>query len=236
MSGRKITVKAIIVAAGEGKRFGGGRPKQFLSIAGKTVLEHSIIPFQKAVDIDEIIVVLPEKYIKIYSKQLKERYKKISQIVAGGRIRPDSVLRGIEAAGDATVYLIHDGVRPLVSAETLRKVVRSALRYGAAIPALRIHDTVKEVDAKGFVKRTLEREKLCRAQTPQGFRNQVLKDSMDHVPRKVRRVTDEAMLAELSGFHVKVIDGDVKNLKITTLHDFNRVKMLIEEDRMAFQK
>ena len=228
------SVKAIIVAAGEGKRFGGSRPKQFLPIAGKTVLEHSIIPFQKSTGIGEIIVVLPESYLKPYSKKLKKAYAKISRIVAGGRERTDSVRNGIRAAGHASVYIIHDGARPLVSRELIRRVIRGAIKFGAAVPAVGMHDTVKEADPSGFVKRTVDRNTLCCVQTPQGFRKKVLEDSiMRQSRRKNIRVTDEATLAELAGFRVKIVEGDFCNVKITTADDLKIARALIEGGRTA---
>ncbi|MEW5805988.1 MAG: 2-C-methyl-D-erythritol 4-phosphate cytidylyltransferase [Acidobacteriota bacterium] len=227
MSGRKQIVKAIIAAGGEGKRLGTTLPKQFLRIAGKTVLENAIIPFQEIDEISEIIVVLPRRYLKRYFSAITGKYGKVACVVPGGKMRFESVENGIKAAGDASIYLIHDGVRPLVSRELIKKVLAETKRCGAAIAAIKVNDTVKEVDRKRFILKTLKRDKLYLAQTPQGFRADVLGQIMKTASKEKREATDESSLAERLGFKVSVVEGEGTNLKVTSLSDLHIAELFM---------
>jgi 2-C-methyl-D-erythritol 4-phosphate cytidylyltransferase len=158
-------VSAIIVAAGQGRRFGSA--KQFAALRGRPLLDWTLDAFEGHPDVDEIVLVLPDE--KAGAPFIK-RHPKITAVVRGGRRRQDSVRRGFArvraAAGD--VVLIHDGVRPLVSREVISRVIRAAARCGAAIPVVPVEDTIKEA-VRGKVVRTVDRTNLCRVQTPQGF-------------------------------------------------------------------
>jgi 2-C-methyl-D-erythritol 4-phosphate cytidylyltransferase len=219
LTNKKETVKAIIVAAGQGRRFGNAKPKQFLRLGSQTVLEHSLAPFQQLAEIDSIVVVLPSTYVSNYSSKLRKKFPKITSVVPGGATRTHSVIHGLQAAGDAAAYLIHDGVRPFVSQPLIKEVIKASFRFGASIAAMQATDTVKEAKGSRFVYRTLSREKIYLVQTPQGFKRQVLMRGVKTFLRKKYRVTDDSALVERCGFKVKIIESDWLNFKITTRQD-----------------
>lgn len=226
MPHKKKTVKAIIVAAGQGRRLSNTKPKQFLRLGSQTILEHSLTPFQHLPEIDEIIVALPSSYVSAYSNKLKKKFPKVTAVVSGGAIRTRSVIRGLKAAGDASVYLIHDGARPFVKKQLISDVIKVAFRYGAGIAAMKATDTVKELKGSRFVSKTLPRERIYLVQTPQGFKKQVLMKGVEAFLSKTYPVTDDSALVERCGFKVKIIESDWLNFKITTRLDLEIARRL----------
>ena len=215
---------AIVVAAGAGKRF--GEMKQFAYLRGKPVLEWTLEAFQGHGEVDAVVLVLPdEQDLKHY----RMRYAKIVDIVRGGERRQDSVWQGFRLldAATAEVVLVHDGARPLVSPGLISRVIAAARADGAAVPALPLEDTVKEV-REGRVVRTADRTLLARTQTPQGFLYTVLKKALYQARRDRFYGTDEAMLAERAGIPVSVVEGDPRNIKITTLVDLKIAEGLLD--------
>lgn len=220
---RKVT--AIIVAAGQGKRFGSA--KQFAPFREKLILDWTIEAFELHDRVDEIILVLPDE--KEREKYLS-RFEKVSAVVKGGRLRQDSVVHGFESvrAEETRIVLVHDGVRPLVSREVISRVVEEAQRSGAAIPAIPVDDTIKEI-AQGQVARTLDRKKLVRVQTPQGFSYEVLEKALRRAQKDGFYGTDEASLVERIGRPVAVVEGDPRNIKVTTPADLKIAEALFEK-------
>jgi 2-C-methyl-D-erythritol 4-phosphate cytidylyltransferase len=220
---RKVT--AIIVAAGEGKRFGSA--KQFAPFREKLILDWAIEAFELHARVDEIILVLPDE--KERQKYIS-RFEKVSAVVKGGRRRQDSVVHGFESvkAEETKIVLVHDGVRPLVSREVISRVVEEAQRSGAAIPAIPVDDTIKEI-GQGKVARTLDRKKLVRVQTPQGFSYEVLEKALRQAQKEGYYGTDEAALVERSGYPVAVVEGDPRNIKVTTPADLKIAEALFEK-------
>ncbi len=218
-------VSVIVVAAGEGKRFRGAKP--FALLKGKPILDWSLDAFEEHEDVTEVILVLrDDSREKNYSK----RYTKIVSVVGGGEKRQDSVLAGfcqIDPA-KAEIVLVHDGVRPLVSSELIGRIIEAVQERGAVVPVIPIKDTVKRVDGQE-VKQTLEREKLFRVQTPQGFFFSVLKAAFDQAEKDGFYGTDEAVLVEKIGKKVYVVQGDPKNIKITTPEDIKIAEAFIED-------
>jgi 2-C-methyl-D-erythritol 4-phosphate cytidylyltransferase len=215
---------AIVVAAGAGKRF--GEMKQFVYLRGKPVLEWTLERFQAHGEVDAVVLVLPdEQDLKHY----RMRYPKIVDIVRGGERRQDSVWQGFRLldAAAAEVVLVHDGARPLVGADLVSRVIAAARAEGAAVPVLPVEETVKEV-LDGRVVRTVDRSHLVRAQTPQGFRYEVLKKALEAARRDRFYGTDEAMLAERAGIPVSAVEGDLRNIKITTPVDLKIAEGLID--------
>lgn len=214
----------IVVAAGAGKRF--GEMKQFAYLRAKPVLEWTLERFQAHDEVDAVVLVLPdEQDLKHY----RMRYAKIVDIVRGGERRQDSVWQGfrlLEAAAPEVV-LVHDGARPLVSADLISRVIAAARAAGAAVPVLPIDDTVKEV-LEGRIVRTVDRTALVRTQTPQGFQYAVLKKALNAARRDRFFGTDEAMLVERVGMPVSVIEGDPRNIKITTPVDLKIAEGLLD--------
>ena len=215
---------AIIVAAGAGTRF--GAMKQFAYLRAKPVLEWTLERFETHAGVEAVVLVLPdEQDLKHY----RTRYAKIVDIVRGGEKRQDSVWQGfrILSASAPEVVLVHDGARPLVGADLIDRVIAAARADGAAVPVLPIEDTVKEV-RDGRVAATVDRTLLFRAQTPQGFRYDVLKKALDAARRDRFAGTDEAALVERVGLAVTAVAGDPRNIKITTPADIPIAEALLD--------
>jgi len=235
-----MKVIVIIPAAGLGTRMapmpGGskGRPrktapsKQFTELGGTPILIHTLRKFAAVEAVSEIWVALRESEIEGFRARLKSEakdvLKKKIELVVGGEHRQQSVesaLNKISAAAD-DVVLVHDAVRPLVTAEIIRNVIEAAKRYGAAIAGLPAVDTVKQVErtADGaLIKATIPRAGVVMAQTPQGFRYSVIKKVFDEAAADGFLGTDEASLAERAGHDVAVVMGSPKNIKITSPGD-----------------
>jgi len=219
-----IRTAAIVVAAGAGKRF--GEPKQFAFLRGKPVLEWTLEAFDGHPEVDGIVLVLPEEG---GLKHYRMRYRKILDCVPGGEKRQESVWQGFRllvAKETPEVVLVHDGARPLVKADLISRVIAVAGVDGAAVPVVPVEDTIKEA-REGRIARTLDRTFLVRAQTPQGFRFEVLKKALEAARRDRFYGTDEAALAERLGLPVTTIAGDPRNIKITTPVDMNIAEALL---------
>jgi len=218
------SVAALIVAAGASKRF--GQPKQFAYLKGKPVLEWTLERFQAHPGVGQIILVLPDESDR---KHYETRYEKITSVVRGGERRQDSVWQGFRLL-DATrtkMVLVHDGARPLVGAELISRVIAETERVGAVVPVIPIVDTLKETD-EGRVVRTVDRARLVRAQTPQGFLYPVLKAALEAARADRFYGTDEAGLVERTGGVVQAIEGELRNIKITTPIDILLAEALVD--------
>ena len=213
-------VTAIIAAAGAGRRLGATTPKQLIDIGGGTMLQHSVKAFAAHPRISEIVVVLPDGQAP---SGLTFDTGPSIRIVTGGDRRQDSVARGFDAVSpDSDVVLVHDAARPFVTAALIDKTIDAAARHGAAIAALASKDTIKRVDG-GVIVDTIPRESVYLAQTPQGFRRDVLAATVA-LGRSGVEATDEAALAERAGYQVHVVDGDSGNVKITTEDDLRAAR------------
>jgi 2-C-methyl-D-erythritol 4-phosphate cytidylyltransferase len=211
---------AIIVAAGRGERMAGDRPKAFLDLAGRPLLLRTVLAFEAAPCVDGIVVVVPGG-LEGEARDMLKPVGKLAAVAVGGSRRQDSVLEGLKAAPDDFdgVVLVHDAARPFVDAVLIEAVVSAAREYGAALPVLPIVDTIKRV-RDGDVIETLNREELGAAQTPQGFRLELLGRAYEHAFREAVAVTDEAMAVELLGERVVAVAGRGSNLKLTTPADW----------------
>ena len=219
-------MSAIIAAGGRGARLGGDRPKQFLSLGGRPILQRSVDAFVLSDRIADVVVALPRDLVERAPEYLRGRSKPIA-IVEGGARRQDSVANAFAlVSGRADVVVIHDAARPLVSADLIRRTVDAAVEWGAAISALPATDTVKRSDADRFIVDTLPRGEIFLAQTPQAFRVDVLRDALAQASASAE-ATDEAALAERAGHRVRLIDGDPRNVKITTPDDLAAAERLI---------
>jgi 2-C-methyl-D-erythritol 4-phosphate cytidylyltransferase/2-C-methyl-D-erythritol 2,4-cyclodiphosphate synthase len=224
-------VAVIIAAGGRGTRFGGALPKQWLSLAGRTLLERSIAAFDRHAEVREVVVVVPADALAAPESPLALLATSATSIrfVAGGARRQDSVANGFAAISpQAEIVLVHDAARPLVSAEVISRTIAAAAESGAAIAAVPVHDTVKQAadrDGLPFIARTLPRETLHLAQTPQGFRRDVLAAAI--AQGGAADVTDEAGWAERAGYPVRLVLGDPDNMKITTERDLARAEAVL---------
>jgi len=208
-------VSAIIAAGGRGLRFGGAEPKQLLLLRGEPILKRSVDAYLNCDLVSDVVVALPADVARRPPAYLLHRSKPVT-IVDGGERRRDSVANGFARAPEhADIIVIHDAARPLVTDAVIRRTIAAAAESGAAIAALRARDTVKRVGDGDAITATLSRDEIYLAQTPQAFRASVLRDAL----RLSTDATDEAMLAEQAGYVVRVVEGDPRNLKITTPDD-----------------
>lgn len=214
---------ALIPAAGVGKRMGAGSNKQYLLLDGMPILARTVQTFQEAPFIDAIYLVSPEAEIPFCRGEVVERYgfTKVRAIVPGGAERQHSVLNGLQAIEGIEpddLVLIHDGVRPFVTAEMLMNAAGAASEAGAAIVAVPVKDTVKVVQ-DGVITGTPARDQLWLAQTPQAFRFDLISSAHADAAAHGFLGTDDASLVERQGGEVRVVTGDYRNIKITTPED-----------------
>ena len=224
---------AIIVAAGSGKRFGSETPKQFIEILGKPVLIYTLERFENCPKIDEIILVLSESEIINFSKIIKKyNLEKPLKIVSGGETRAESVLNGLSAIDSekCEIVAVHDGARPLVSIKEISETVESANKTGAACLVGKITDTIKKVSGGKIVK-TVDRENLRRALTPQVFKYEILKKAFEQ--NKIGEIaTDECCLVEKLGYKIATVEGSARNIKITTPEDFEIAEKFLRKENV----
>jgi 2-C-methyl-D-erythritol 4-phosphate cytidylyltransferase/2-C-methyl-D-erythritol 2,4-cyclodiphosphate synthase len=221
-----MRVTAIIAAGGTGRRLGALVPKQFLDLAGRSMLARSVRAFDRHPAVAEVIVALPADALEGAAGRAGEAIGPV-RFVAGGDSRQESVARGFDLVPEETdIVLVHDAARPFVSADLISRAIAAAAAHGAAIAAVPAIDTVKRVGlhtAPPTIVETLRRETIFLAQTPQAFRRAVLRDAVA-LGRSGVDATDEAGLAEQAGHAVKVIEGDPENVKITTAGDLARAQ------------
>jgi len=206
----------IIVAGGQGLRMGGDTPKQFLPLGDKTILMHSISRFHEFDPGMKIIVVLPREHIDEWESQTQNYSFSIEHsVVAGGKERFYSVKAGLEQADDDTLIAIHDGVRPFVSHETIRRCFKEAERTGMAIPFVEPNDSVRIQREYDTV--SVPRKDVRLIQTPQVFRSELIKEAYKCKYNAV--FTDDASVAEAAGHKVHLVQGNRENIKITRPED-----------------
>jgi 2-C-methyl-D-erythritol 4-phosphate cytidylyltransferase/2-C-methyl-D-erythritol 2,4-cyclodiphosphate synthase len=221
-------VAAIIAAGGRGVRLGADRPKQFLEIQGRSILELSIKALAASDRIDEIVVALPEDHLDAVAGSFQAQIKQPLHFVAGGERRQDSVANAFAKTSErADVVVIHDAARPFVTTDVIDRAIDGALEYGAAIAAVTVRDTVKQTgdaNAQGSrrILATIPRDSVFLAQTPQAFGRHVLARALAEGTQL--DATDEAMLVERLGLPVHIVEGDPGNVKITTPEDLAAAK------------
>jgi 2-C-methyl-D-erythritol 4-phosphate cytidylyltransferase/2-C-methyl-D-erythritol 2,4-cyclodiphosphate synthase len=223
-------VSAILAAAGRGTRLGSATPKQLLALGERTILQRSFDIVNDHDQIDEIVVALPPDLANSPPPFLISSRKPV-RIVDGGLRRQDSVAKAFgQVSKRASVIVIHDAARPFATADLFTRVIETAAKGGAAIAAVRPNDTVKEAtSAPGLtvVARTLPRESIYLAQTPQAFARNVLEEAIQLGRVSLEAATDEASLAEQAGHPVCLVDGEPANIKITTQHDLQISESLV---------
>jgi 2-C-methyl-D-erythritol 4-phosphate cytidylyltransferase / 2-C-methyl-D-erythritol 2,4-cyclodiphosphate synthase len=219
---------AIIAAGGRGVRLGADRPKQFVDLDGRSILEKSVAALAASDRIDEVVVALPIEFLVTVGERLRGLSAKPIVCVEGGPRRQDSVANAFaKSSRDAGIIVIHDAARPFVTAELIARTIDAAAAHGAAIAAVAVRDTVKQAgDAEGDgsrpIRATIPRDTVFLAQTPQAFRRDVLARAI--AEGRAIEATDEAMLVERLGLPVHVVEGDPRNIKITTPEDLATAK------------
>jgi 2-C-methyl-D-erythritol 4-phosphate cytidylyltransferase/2-C-methyl-D-erythritol 2,4-cyclodiphosphate synthase len=218
-------VTAIVAAGGRGLRLGHSQPKQLVEIAGRSILERSVSLFASHPEVDEIIVALPSEIASDPPQYLLHVGKPL-RIVAGGTRRQDSVAEAFRAVSEQTdVVVVHDAARPFATADLISKTIAAAAESGAALAALEARDTVKQ-GREGVVQSTLDRRTIFLAQTPQAFRQSVLRDALS----LGSEATDEAALAEQAGHQIRIVQGEASNIKITTPDDLPIAEAIARQD------
>ena len=229
-----MSVSAVIVAAGTSKRMNDGVDKLFVHLSGRPLLAWTISRFESTEIIDEIIVVAREDEIaKVKVMTKSEGFGKVITVVKGGAYRQQSTRNGLNAiSNNSKVVLIHDGARPLIRTSDIKKIVESAQEYGAALLAVPSKDTVKEV-RNGMVTRTLPRDSVWLAQTPQGFRKELLQEAFSSAEKDGYVGTDEASLVERIGKDVAIVEGHSSNIKVTVTSDIGVVQSLLKREEQS---
>lgn len=219
----------VLVAAGQGTRLGGDTPKQYRRVGGVPVLLRALRPFVAHPEVREVVLVLPPADAAAPPDFLRDLLGGVLTVAPGGAERADSVAAGLAALGaECTVVLVHDAARPFVSGGVIDAVIRHARAGEGAIAAVPLGDTLKEADAADptRVARTLPRERLWRAQTPQGFPRELLARAHRAARESGLRATDDAVLVEACGGTVRLVPGGPENLKITTAEDLALAELI----------
>ena len=231
-----MKIAAIIAAAGIGRRMGGTVPKQYLELRGRPIICHTLERFREARGIDEIVIVVEPGREEAFRVDILDRYGFPGswRVVAGGRVRQESVANGLaNVPADCDVVLVHDGVRPFISASEIERAAEVAARDGACIVASPVKETIKRVGADGFILETVDREELWSAQTPQGFRREIFSEALSSAMRDGFVGTDEASLVERAGSRVTIIEGSARNIKITTPADLSIAEAILNDGRLT---
>ena len=220
---------AVIVAAGSASRMG-GIDKVMAPLGGEPMIKRTIRAFQECDAVSEIVIVTREDLILPITAFLGE-FPKVTAVVVGGKSRQESVHNGLNALSkDVKLAAIHDGARPLITWQLIDWVIRAANTYGAAAPAIPVKDTIKTVE--GFVVvNTPDRSKLRAVQTPQVFDYDMLRGALTKAAQDGAEVTDDCSAVERLGMKVKIVEGDERNLKVTTPMDLKIAELLLEESK-----
>lgn len=231
----KIT--AIVLAAGSGSRMKSKTKKQFMEIKGKPVIWYSLFEFEKS-RVDEIILVAGKEDIDYCKKEIVEKYnlKKIKNVVAGGSERYESVYNGLkEATGN--IVLIHDGARPLINNEIIERSIEGTIKSDACVVGVPVKDTIKRANKEGYIIDTPNRSELWITQTPQSFKTDLVKMAYKKMKEELEKgnttlnITDDAMVVEeFTTNQVRFVQGDYKNIKVTTPEDIDIAELFIELD------
>lgn len=221
---------AVIVAGGKGTRMGTDISKQFLELKGKPVIYHTIRVFEKCDEIDGIYLVLSEEGKVYFEENILSKYSflKLKEIVIGGKERQESVFNGLKAIKNCDIVVVHDGARPFVTEENIKKSIEYAKIYGGSASGVMPKDTIKIKADTNLSKETLDRNTLIAVQTPQTFVYSELFKAHEYVFNNNISVTDDTSVFELMGNQVYLYDGEYTNLKITTPEDLVIGEYLID--------
>ncbi len=225
---------AIILAAGSGSRMGIKTKKQFIEIEDKPVLYYSLKTFENS-SIDEIILVTNEDSIEYCQGEVVDKFgfKKVKKIIAGGKERYNSVYNGLLEVEDSDYVLIHDSARAAICLDIIEDNIKQVQKYRACVTGVLSKDTVKIADEFRFIESTPQRENVWIIQTPQSFEVELIKKAYEYaIAKEIKGLTDDAMVLENYPFEtckIKLLEGDYKNLKITTIEDIEVVKKFLKK-------
>lgn len=224
-------VSAIIVAAGKGSRMAAAKNKVYLNLRGMPVLYYTIKVFQNIPEIREIVVVASKGEIEYCRENIVERYSfnKVKKIVEGGDERQESVYNGLMAIDEkAKIVAIHDGARPLIDGKIIINAIKDAFIYKAVGVAVPVKDTIKIADENNIVVNTPDRKSLWAIQTPQIFERELIITAHEKAIQDRFTGTDDTVLVERLGYKVRLVEGDYKNIKITTPEDLIIAEALLK--------
>ena len=237
----RLKISGIVVAAGSGSRMNSTEKKQFMELSGMPLFLHSVKAFEVNPAIDNITVVTADEDMeRVLRLLIEHRISKVKNLAPGGKMRFESVYHGLcTLPADTDIVLIHDGARPLISQEVIRNCIKGAFQHKACAAAVKAKNTIKRADAGGFAAETLERAFLYEIQTPQAFSYKVISQAYFNLNRTIKEyntdiswVTDDAVIVEnMTDVRVKLVEGDYRNIKITTPED-----MIIAEALLNAQK
>lgn len=223
----KQRIGAVVLAAGQGKRMQSRVAKQFLELNGRPLIAYALEAFEKS-QVDEVILVTGQDEISYCERKIVAEYgfSKVKAVVAGGKERYNSVYEGLkafQAYSDIQYVLIHDGARPLISEAVIERAIEGAIQYDACVVGMPVKDTIKVANEAGFAAGTPDRASLWQIQTPQAFRFDLILDAYKKImerPEDQEHITDDAMVVEAaSSCQVKLVEGDYRNIKVTTPED-----------------
>ena len=220
---------AVIVAAGNASRME-GIDKVMAPLGGEPLIRHTVRAFENCDAVSEIVVVTREDQL-VAVNDLCSDFSKVTAVVVGGKSRVESVQLGLNALSDKVrLAAVHDGARPFASWQMIDRVIRAANSYGAAAPGIPVKDTIKEVTG-GVVKNTPDRSALRAIQTPQVFDFDLLRGALKKAVLEGAQITDDCSAVENMGMSVKIVEGDERNIKITTPMDLKIAELLLEESK-----
>ncbi len=225
-------VTVLLLAAGSGRRFGADTPKQYLRVAGRTLIEHCLLSLSREPRVQAVQPVISGNDMLFADVVRGQAYPfELLSPVSGGAERALSMARGLDRLpADCTWVAVHDAARPVPPVAMLTRLFDAAEAHGAAVPALTVMDTIKEVDAMGRVVATLDRHRLRAVQTPQVARKAWFDEAVDRLGQTLCAYTDDASLLEAAGFPVYICEGDAANRKITTPADFDWLQHYLDEE------
>lgn len=227
---------AIVLSAGTGSRMKSDIPKQYMELNGKPVIYYSLMAFQDS-DVESIVLVAGKDDIEYCRKEIVEKYgiTKVKAIVAGGAERYDSVFEGLKAAGNCDYVMIHDGARPVLDANIVRRAWQGVVEHRACVVGMPVKDTIKIVNEEGQAVSTPDRKTLWQIQTPQVFEYELIYKAYNQVISEMRtgkniNITDDAMIIEYaSDVKVHMVEGSYTNIKITTPEDISVAEIFLKK-------
>lgn len=249
MEKQKPLCRVILLAGGSGKRMGSDKPKQFLEVAGKPLIWYSLNALEKSETVEECILVVTKKDIPYVREEIlkKNNFTKVRAVTEGGRERFESVWKGLQCLKEtlksgenvsSDVIMIHDGARPFLTEEILERCCLNAEEYGACVAAVPSKDTITISDEEGFERNTPDRKYVWNVQTPQAFRGDVLFTAFEKMAKeldsaggteKFSWITDDASVVQhYSGMKVRLVQGDYRNIKVTTAEDLQIAESLLK--------
>ena len=223
----KSSCSAVIVAAGSSTRM--GEDKIMMDLCGKPVILRTLLAFENAECVDEIIVVTNKEKLEVIAELVKKNnLTKVSKVILGGQTRTESCLSGVCAVNKKAKYIaIHDGARPFVTEKLIKSCLFAAMEFKAAAPGIKVNDTLKTTSS-GIISGDINRDETVRIQTPQVFDSDLIKGALSFVISKKISVTDDCSAVELLGVRAKIVNGDPDNIKLTDKNDFFNAESIIK--------